>query len=461
MAAVFDDEVFDHVGARAGIDADAAHVDASGLAGAVFVDFQDVSAFDQHHVADRAVHGSGQFGMQLELAVFAVDRDEILRPHQVDDELQFFLAGVSADVHRRVRAVVVDDVRFAAEQVVHHAEDGFFVAGDDARRQYDGVALFDFGVLVVVHRRPRQRRHGLALRAADEDADFLGREVLHFAGMNQHAFGDLDITQVFGDLGGILHGAADETDFAAVLARHVDGQLDAVNRRREAGDEQAPLGAGKHFFELAAHGAFARRVALALDVGGILQQRQHSFFAILGETVQIEEAVVGRRWIDLEVAGMQHDAERRVDGERNAIDQAVRDLQRMNRERPDLEAFSGTDLAQVGVVEELVFVELVFDVGQRELGAPDGNVQFAENPGQGADVVFVAVGEHDAAHMLAIFEQVRNVGDDDVDAQQLGFGEHQAGVDHDDVIAAADGHAVHTELAHPAQRNNMQFSCWH
>jgi hypothetical protein len=105
-----------------------------------------------------------------------------------------------------------------------------------------------------------------------------------------------------------------------------------------------------------------------------------------------------------------------------------------------------------------VFVELVFDVGQRELGGPDGNVQFAENPGQGADVVFVAVREHDAAHMLAILEQVRNVGNDDVDAQQLGLGEHQAGIDHDDVIAIADGHAVHTELAHPAQRNNMQFS---
>jgi hypothetical protein len=65
-------------------------------------------------------------------------------------------------------------------------------------------------------------------------------------------------------------------------------------------------------------------------------------------------------------------------------------------------------------------------------------------------VVFVAVRKDDAAHMLAIFEQVRNVGNDDVDAQQLSFGEHQAGVNNDDVIAKADGHAVHTELAQPA-----------
>ena len=268
--------------------------------------------------------------------------------------------------------------------------------------------------------------------------------------MDQHALGDLDITQIFSDLGGAVHGAADKTDFAAVVARHVDRQLDAVNGGREAGDEQTPLGAGKHLVELAPDSALARSVTLALDVGGILQQRQHSFFAVLGETVQVEEAVVGGRRVDLEVAGMQHDANRRVDSECDTIDQAVRYLQRMNGERPNLEALSGTDFAQVGVVEELVFVELILDVGQRKLGAPDGNVQFAENPRQGTDVIFVAVRQHDAAHMLAIFEQIRNVGDDDVDAQQLGFGEHQAGVNHDDVVAKADGHAVHTELAQPA-----------
>src|SRR5882762_1476423 len=279
--------------------------------------------------------------------------------------------------------------------------------------------------------------------------------------MDQHPLGNLDITQIFGDLGGVLHGAAEKTDFAAVLPCHVYGQLDAVNGGREAGNEQTPLGADKHFFELAVDRTLARRVALALDVGGILQERQHPLLAVLGETVQVEEAVVGGRWIDLEVTGMQHHAERCVNGERDTIHKAVRYLQRMNGEWSNLEAFSGLDFAQIGVVEELVFVELILDVGQRELGRPDRNIQFAENPRQSADVIFVAVRKDDAAHILAIFEQVRNVGDDDVDAQQLGFGEHQTGVNHDDVIAEADGHAVHTELAHPAQRNNMQFPSWH
>ena len=165
-----------------------------------------------------------------------MDGDEILGPHQVDDELQFLLAGVPADVDRRIRAVVVDDERFAAEKMIHHAENSLFVAGNDARRQNDSIALFDFGVLVVIHRRAGQCRHGFALRAADEHADSLRREVFHFAGMDHHAVGNLDVTQVFRDFGGVLHGAADEADLAAVLSRHIHRQLDAVNRRREAGE---------------------------------------------------------------------------------------------------------------------------------------------------------------------------------------------------------------------------------
>src|SRR5260370_41131173 len=144
--------------------------------------------------------------------------------------------------------------------------------------------------------------------------------------MDQHAVGNLDITQVFADLGGILHGAAEKTDFAAVLPRHVDGQLDAVNRRREARDEQTPFGADKYLFELAVDSTLARRVALALDVGGILQERQYSLFAVLGETVQIEEAIVRGRRVGPEIAGNPPPPHPPVGGQRHTTDHAVRKL---------------------------------------------------------------------------------------------------------------------------------------
>ena len=78
-----------------------------------------------------------------------------------------------------------------------------------------------------------------------------------------------------------------------------------------------------------------------------------------------------------------------------------------------------------------------------------------------ADVVFVAVGQDQRADVLAVLLEVSEIGRDDVDAQQFGFGEHHPGVDDDDVVAVAQGHAVHAELAQPAERDHLQFCIWH
>ncbi len=177
--------------------------------------------------------------------------------------------------------------------------------------------------------------------------------------------------------------------------------------------------------------------------------------------MQVEKFVVGGSGIDFEIASVNDDAERSVNGERDAIDQAVRDVDGMDGEDSSLEALVGAHFAEVGVVEQAVLVEFVFDVGEREFGAPDRDLKFGKHPGKGADVVFVAVSENDAADALAVFSEIGNVGDYDVDAEKFGFGEHESGVDDDDVVAPADGHAVHTELAQAPEGNYLQFSRWH
>jgi hypothetical protein len=108
---------------------------------------------------------------------------------------------------------------------------------------------------------------------------------------------------------------------------------------------------------------------------------------------------VGRGEIDFEVAGVEDDADGGVDGERDAVDQRVRDADGHDGERPKGEAAAGEDLDELGVVEEAVLFELAFDVGEGELGAVDGDVELGEDPGQAADVVFVAVGEDDGADL--------------------------------------------------------------
>ena len=115
------------------------------------------------------------------------------------------------------------------------------------------------------------------------------------------------------------------------------------------------------------------------------------------------------------------------------------------------------DFDQRGFVEQLVLFELAFDVGQRELGGVDGHLELAQDPGQSADVVFVAVREDDGADVFPVFSEVGDVGHNDVDAEQFRFREHEAGVDHDDVVFPADREAVHSEFAEAAEGDDFQF----
>ncbi len=86
-------------------------------------------------------HGAGELGVQHQVAVLAVDGDEVLRAHQGLDDLQLFLGGVAADVD--VGDAVVEHVGAEPEEVVDGAVDERLVAGDGRGGEDDGVAGLD------------------------------------------------------------------------------------------------------------------------------------------------------------------------------------------------------------------------------------------------------------------------------------------------------------------------------
>ena len=71
-------------------------------------------------------------------------------------------------------------------------------------------------------------------------------------------------------------------------------------------------------------------------------------------------------------------------------------------------------------------------------------------------MVLVAVSEEDGAELGGVVEDVRHVGDDDVDAEGGGIGKHHAAVDDDGVAAALVDHEVHPDLAEPAEGEDAQ-----
>ena len=132
------------------------------------------------------------------------------------------------------------------------------------------------------------------------------------------------------DFRGGHHAAPHERDLAAVFLREIQNLLEPVNGAAEASDDQAPRRADEQIFQARTDGSLAFGVAGAVDVGRIRHEQQHAFFAVGGEGVQIEQLVIGGRGIDLEIAGMNDHAERRGDGERDALDNRMRDVDEFN-----------------------------------------------------------------------------------------------------------------------------------
>ena len=61
------------------------------------------------------------------------------------------------------------------------------------------------------------------------------------------------------------------------------------------------------------------------------------------------------------------------------------------------------------------------------------------------------VRQHNRANVPAILLQISDVGNDQVDAQELRFREHHARVDDDDLVAEPQCHHVHSEFAETTQ----------
>ena len=92
-------------------------------------------------------------------------------------------------------------------------------------------------------------------------------------------------------------------------------------------------------------------------------------------------------------------------------------------------------ISELGVAQEVLFVELAADQRHGKGAGVDRHVDLLQEEGQAADVVFVAVGDEDPLDLFLVFDQVVVVLDHVVDAEQFVFGEeHPAVDDHDFVL---------------------------
>jgi len=147
-----------------------------------------------------------------------------------------------------------------------------------------------------------------------------------------------------------------------------------------------------------------------------------------------------RTGVQLEVGGVHNESDRRVYRKHGGLGNRMRDRNGFHGERAQLQgAVFGERLD--GVEVAVVLPESAPDQVACIRAAIDRQIMSGQNVGQGADVVFVAMGENHAVDGAAV---------------GLGAGEHHPGVDDHAVVVDPVDHHVHPELAESSKRDDFK-----
>ena len=196
-----------------------------------------------------------------------------------------------------------------------------------------------------------------------------------------------------------------------------------------------------------------------VGVGGVAAQQQHAVAAELGEPRDVRRRAADRRLVELVVAGEQHGPELAAQDHADHVGDRVREVDELDLERAGLDLLARREHLELRLAQP-VLVELGAPHGDRQLAAVDHRdarlPQLAQHPRQRADVVLVAVGDHDRLDVVDVLAQVGEVRQDEVDAHHLGGREAQPAVDDDDAAVVLDDGHVLADLAEPPEREDAQ-----
>ncbi len=416
-----------------------------------------------HHVAVPWRHGLGdadvlrQIGVLGQVTAHAVGRYGDLRPRPGVHLAQFLAARVARDVDAGVIALGVEAHPAVSELVLQPA-DRQLIAGDDPRREDAVIALaqLDVGVGALGH--ARQGRPRLALAAGAQIQDLVGWPD---AGLlfRQEGFEIAHHADMFGGRGDAVHRPPRQRHAPSRRLGRADHAVHARDIGGETADRDPPLQSTDQLCQGVAHRAFRPRRSLDEDIGGIAHHGQHAVVAEAGDGPGVGDLADDRIVVDLPVAGVQHRAQRRLDG------QAVRLGDRMGHgdegdvERSQLNAAAQRHLDQLDLVQDSGLAKLLADQEGGEGRGVQRRLHPAPQPAQSADMVLMRVGQDDAADRLAF--QEGGIWHDHIDAGRRQVAEGHAHIDHDPLAvrlgAVAVQIQVHTDFARPAQRQEDEF----
>ncbi len=212
--------------------------------------------------------------------------------------------------------------------------------------------------------------------------------------VDEDAVGHAEVAELGGDAHVAHHRPPDHGDLAAGLLGGVEHLLHAVHVAAEAGDDDAPLRVAEDLVDRGGDLELGGGEARHVGVRRVGEEEVDPLLAEAGEGAQVGEPAVERQLVHLEVAGVQQGAGlgAHEDGER--VGDRVVDGHELEVEDAEPLALPLLDRHRVG--PDAVLLELGLDEGEGQRGADERDVALElEQVGHGADVVLVAVRQHD------------------------------------------------------------------
>ena len=128
-------------------------------------------------------------------------------------------------------------------------------------------------------------------------------------------------------------------------------------------------------------------------------------------------------------------------------------------EKAHLEYISGGLGEYFYLVRKSVFLQLEANEPGCQSGRVHRAVEFPHHIGHGADVVLVSVGEDNAAHAVFVFDQITDVGDDDIDPVHILIRKSHAAVNDEYILSIFIEIHILADLIETAKRHDFQFLC--
>jgi len=261
-----------------------------------------------------------------------------------------------------------------------------------------------------------------------------------------------DITELLGDGDALLHAPARDGHLAPKARRGLDHQLHTRQERSKGSHNHTARSLHKGALEGVDQTPLRGGVPCRLGIGAIRQQHHDALVGEPGEGSQVGGAPLNGGVVDLEISGVHNQAERRANGIAHRVGDGMIDVEGGDVVRAQFNPLPWQDGMKVGMAQQAVALQFDFNEAARQRRGVHGHaVQLAQQEGQAPDVVLMAMGDDDAAHLGAVVDQVAKVGDDQIDAEEVLLREHEPGIDDEDVVVVLDDGTVAADLSQAAQ----------